>query len=108
MKISSDRVHRMATGLAALEYAANAVRDGGVFHLVTRLAGDDPARLLDVAKEEMTPLAPHGPVRLEDLALIPYEEPVSGPRIGVGEPGSSSDADDKFAAPAIFRVDRLA
>lgn len=108
MKISSDRVHRMATDLAALEYAANAVRDGGVFHVVTRLAGDDAARLLDVAKDEMTPLAAHGPVRLEVLALIPYEEPASGFRIGVGAPGSANDAEGKFAASAIFRVDRAA
>lgn len=104
MDISSDRVHRMATDFAALEYAANVVRDGGVFHVVTRVAGDDPSGLLDAARDEMLALAAHGPVQLEDLILIPYEEPVTGPRIGLGAPGVSNEP--KFAASAIFRVDR--
>ena len=104
MDISSDRVHRMATDLAVLEYATNVVRDGGVFHVVTRVAGDDPSRLLVVAKEEMLALAAHGPALLEDLILIPYEEPVIGRRIGVGASGASNER--KFAASAIFRMDR--
>jgi len=106
MQIGSDRVHRMATDLAALEYAANAVRDGGIFHVVTRVAGDDVRLLREDTEQEMGALASHGPVQLEELVLLPYTEPPAGPRIGVGAPGSSYAATNKFAASAIFRLDR--
>ncbi|WP_035703318.1 SAM-dependent methyltransferase [Bradyrhizobium genomosp. I (2014)] len=106
MQIGSDRVHRMATDLAALEYAANAVRDGGIFHVVTRVAGDDVRLLREDTAEEVGALASHGPITLEELVLLPYTEPPLGPRIGVGAPGSSYAAKSKFAASAIFRLDQ--
>src|SRR4051794_28652998 len=72
MDIGSDRVHRMATDLAALEYAANAVRDGGIFHVVTRVAGGDVRLLRKDTEREMSALASHGPVRPEEVVLLPY------------------------------------
>lgn len=103
-KIDSDRTHRMATDLAALEYAANCVRDGGVLHVVTRVAGDDRTLLQENTEQEMLALARHGPVRLAEIVLLPYDEPTSDRRIGVGSPGTMADMAQKYAASTIFRV----
>jgi SAM-dependent methyltransferase len=103
-EIDSDRTHRMATDLAALEYAANCVRNGGVLHVVTRVAGDDRTLLQENTEQEMLALARHGPVRLEEIVLLPYDEPTSDRRIGVGSPGTMVDMSQTYAASTIFRI----
>ena len=100
--IKSDRVHRMATDMAALEFAGVFVRPGGYFHVVSRLAGNQPSSLQAEAEAEMQALAEHGSVELVEVLLAPYNEPTSGVRISVG--GTASGDADTFAASAIFRI----
>jgi hypothetical protein len=101
-RITSDRMHRMATDVAALEYAGAFVRSGGFFHVANRFAGNQPASLHTQAVSEMQALAEHGSVELVEVLLVPYNEPTSGVRISVG--GTASEDADTFASSAIFRV----
>jgi hypothetical protein len=101
-KMESDEMHRRATDLAALEYAANFVRPGGCFHVVSRFAGDEPALLHREAEEEMRALAEHGPVQLLSVQLFQYNEPTSGLRIIVGGPAIGNA--NTFAASAVFGI----
>jgi SAM-dependent methyltransferase len=103
LEITSDRVHRMATDLAALEYACAFVRPGGYLHVVSRFAGNQPTSLQAIAEAEMQALAEHGSVELVEVLLVPYQEPVSNLRIGVAAADLSGDA-ETFAGSAIFRI----
>lgn len=104
LKISSDRMHRMATDLAALEYAARFVRPGGCFHVVTRFAGTERSELQAEAEADMQALGEHGPVELAEVVFLPYDEPVSSTRIGVGGSALLSSSAETFAVSAIFRI----
>jgi SAM-dependent methyltransferase len=106
LEITSDPMHRMATDLAALEYAARFVRSGGCFHVVTRFAGTERAELQAEAETDMQALGEHGPVQLAELVLLPYDEPVSSTRIGVGASALLRGSAETFAASAIFRITR--
>lgn len=103
-KIASDSMHRMATDLAALEYATALVRHDGYFHVVTRGVANDPPTLQAEVESEMRALAKHGSVELVEVRLMPYQEPNSGTRIGMAGIDYSSADGQTFAASCIFRV----
>lgn len=102
--LRGDRTLRMATDLAALEYAEAVVRPGGLFHVAIRGGTNDlPAFRVEV-EGEMQALSEHGPVSLTDVSMWPYEEPTSGERIGVGAVDVSIQKAQTFVVSAIFRV----
>ena len=104
LKITSDRLHRMATDLAALDLACALVHPGGCFHVVTRGVTNDRLVLQAEVESEMRALATHGSVELLDVQLMPYKEPSSGKRIGTAGPGYTSADGQTFAASCMFRV----
>jgi hypothetical protein len=62
---------------------------------------DDRRWLVDQTTETMRALAEHGPFDVIDVELREYEEPTSGPRIGVGAREVSGH--QLYATSAILR-----
>ncbi|ASP54327.1 hypothetical protein CDO31_22995 (plasmid) [Sinorhizobium meliloti] len=98
LDIRSDRVHRMAIDLAALDLAGGVLPPSGLLQIVQRGYTNHLPTLTAETKDEMEALSTHGPFSLVDLKAFPYREPTTGPRIGVGGPGTGG-----FAFSAIFR-----
>ncbi|WP_261330390.1 class I SAM-dependent methyltransferase [Rhizobium leguminosarum] len=98
LDIMSDRVHRMAIDLAAIDLAGGVLPAGRHLQIVQRGYTNHLPTLMAETKEEMEALSSHGPFSLADLKAFPYREPTTGPRIGVGGPGTGG-----FALSAIFR-----
>lgn len=98
LNINSDRVHRMAIDLAALDLAGGVLPDGGLLQIVQRGYTNHLPTLTADAREEMEALATHGPFSIVEMKAFPYLEQTTGPRIGVGTTGTGG-----FALSTIFQ-----
>ncbi|MBY3290478.1 hypothetical protein HFO09_15580 [Rhizobium laguerreae] len=98
LDINSDRAHRMAIDLAALDLAGGVLAADGRLHVVQRGNTNHLPTLMEETRGEMEALASHGQFSLVDLRAFPYREPTTGPRIGLGR-----GVREGFALSAIFR-----
>lgn len=99
----SDRHLRMATDLAALEFAGEFLRAGGVFQLVMRAAGSDLEACKIAGGESMRALVQHGPFEIANISCFQYREPSDGDRIGVAAQGLDAAQLVTGAVSTIFR-----
>lgn len=87
LDIGSDRKHRMANDLAAMDLARAVLPAGGLLQIVGRGTTNDQPWLIGETADTMRALAQHGPFEVVDVELHRYEEPTDGPRIAVGAAG---------------------
>jgi len=99
--IADDKVHRMSNDLAMLHLGGAVLPPGGLLQLAGRGMANDPGWLINETRETMRALAEHGPFNLINVELREYDEPTSGPRIGVGAQGVSGD--QHYATSTMLR-----
>lgn len=101
LDIDSDRLHRMANDMSALDLAEGVLPSGGLLQIVGRSTTNEEAALLEETTDTMRALARHGPFDIVDVELHRYFEPTTGPRIGIGAAGVSGQP--LYATSTILR-----
>ena len=83
MGLTTDEHYAVAVELAAVGFAVRHLRPGGLLHLVDRAAHRDAALIAAAFRHRFDGMAQATPLRLVDLAVIPYREPAAGVRVAV-------------------------
>lgn len=103
LRLVTDEHYAVAVELAAVSFAARQLKPGGLLQIVDRAAHRNPAVIAGAFRHRFDGMAQATPLRLVDLAVIPYREPSAGVRVAVHalDPGRRSLP--TAAVSAVFR-----
>jgi hypothetical protein len=102
-KLRSDELHGIAVELATFQFAAGRLCPGGLLQIVSRGAHENLGMIRDAFEAKMLAMASGSPFSLIDLQVIPYREPATGHRLGVGSLSFDARHLAKGAVSAVFR-----
>jgi SAM-dependent methyltransferase len=101
--LRSDELHGIAVELATFQFAAGRLCPGGLLQIVSRGAHENLGMIRDAFEVKMLVMASGSPFSLIDLQVIPYSEPATGHRLGVGSLSFDARHLAKGAVSAVFR-----
>lgn len=102
-RLTTDEHYVVAVELAAIRLATAHLATGGCLHIVDRAAHPDPATIAAAFRHRFAAMTEGTPLCLIELAVIPYREPGSGPRIAVHSLAPHRRRLPTAAVSAIFR-----